>query len=127
MKLSLYLNSLNKKKIPMKDLDEDYDSVVKGYTPYVINRCLSYFPDTIIQCNNMNVNNHISKEMHYDYYLHSIRSRGRFSQWLKKEKVEDLELVKEYFGYSDRKAREAMNLLSQEDLEGIKEKMYKGG
>ncbi len=125
--MSLYLNSLNKSKTPMKDLDEDYHSVVKGYTPYVINRCLSYFPDTIIQCNNMNVNNHIGKEMHYDYYLHSLRRRGRFSQWLKKEKVEDLEMVKEYFGYSDRKAREAIGILTDEDMEGIKAAMYKGG
>ncbi len=111
----------------MRELDEDYYSVVKGYTPYVINRCLSYFPDTIIQSNNMNVNNHIGKEMLYDYYLHSLRRRGRFSQWLKKEKVEDLEMVKEYFGYSDRKAREAIGILTDEDMEGIKAAMYKGG
>ena len=127
MKLGDYLKSLNKDKTPMKNLDEDFDSVVKSYTPFVVNRCMSYFPDTIIQSNNMNISSHICKEMHYDYLLHSIRKRSRFSSWLKREDPEELDAVKKYFGYSDRKARDIMDILSDEDIENIKKEIDTGG
>ena len=96
VKLGDFLKSLNQKKTPMKNLDEDLQSTVKSYTPFIINRCMSYFPDTIIQSNNMNFNSGVSKEMHYDYFLYSVRKRNRFSPWLKKENIQDLEIVKEY-------------------------------
>ena len=127
MKLGDYLKSLNQSKTPMKNLGEDYDHVVKSYTPFIINRCMSYFPDTIIQSNNMNINNHVSKEMHYDYLLYSVRKRNRFSPWLKKENVPNLEVVKEYFGYSDKKAMEACSILSEQDISNIKDELFKGG
>ena len=127
MKLGDYLKSLNKDKTPMKSLDDDFDSVVKSYTLFVVNKCMSYFPDTVIQSNNMNINSHICKEMHYDYLLYSIRKRSRFSSWLKREDPVDLEAVKKYFGYSDRKAREIMDILSDEDIKNIKDEIYEGG
>ena len=127
VKLGDFLKSLNQKKTPMKNLDEDLQSTVKSYTPFIINRCMSYFPDTIIQSNNMNFNSGVSKEMHYDYFLYSVRKRNRFSPWLKKENIQDLDVVKEYFGYSDRKTREIFDLLSEEDIEMIKKETYRGG
>lgn len=127
VKLGDFLKSLNQKKTPMKNLDEDLQSTVKSYTPFIINRCMSYFPDTIIQSNNMNFNSGVSKEMHYDYFLYSVRKRNRFSPWLKKENIQDLDIVKEYFGYSDRKTREIFDLLSEEDIEMIKKETYRGG
>ena len=127
VKLGDFLKSLNQKKTPMKNLDEDLQSTVKSYTPFIINRCMSYFPDTIIQSNNMNFNSSVSKEMHYDYFLYSVRKRNRFSPWLKKENIQDLDVVKEYFGYSDRKTREIFDLLSEEDIEMIKKETYRGG
>ena len=127
MKLSDYLKAINYSKKSMDSLSEDYDTVVKKYAPFVVNRCLSYFPDTIIQSNNMNLNSHLDKRMHFDYLSSSIRRRNRFSKWHRKEENENLVIVKEYFGYSNRKAIEALSILSEKDLDGMKKEMDKGG
>ena len=127
MKLSDYLKAINYSKKSMDSLSEDYDTVVKKYAPFVVNRCLSYFPDTIIQSNNMNLNSHLDKRMHFDYLSSSIRRRNRFSKWHRKEENENLAIVKEYFGYSNRKAIEALSILSEKDLDGMKKEMDKGG
>lgn len=127
MKLSVYLNAINQTKKKMSDLDEDFDTVKKKYSPFVINRCLSFFPDTLIQTNNMNQHHHLDKEMQYEYLLHSVRPRKRFSPWEKKIQPSDLDLVKEYYGYSNSKAYEVLDLLDQDDLEMMREQLNPGG
>jgi intergrase/recombinase len=123
MNLTEYLNSINYSK---KNLMGDTDAE-KSYAPYVINRCLSYFPDTLLHANEMNRLNFLDKKVQYDYYLGSIRARKRFSKWLKKEEDDDIELVKNYFGYSDKRAREALRILSKEDISNIKKELNIGG
>ena len=115
MKLSEYLNAINYTK---DDLfaDEEAD---KGYVPFVINRCLSYFPDTIMQVNELNVNPNVSKKMQFDYLRNAIRKRKRFSKWLKNTKDDRLESIKLHFGYGDKKALEAMRVLSDEKIDEI--------
>ena len=123
MNLSEYLNSINYSK---KNLMIDSDTE-KAYAPYVVNRCLSYFPDTLLHANEMNRLNFLDKKVQYNYYLGSIRSRKRFSKWLKKEESQDIELVKQYYGYSDKRAREALRILSSEQIKNIKKELDIGG
>ena len=123
MNLTEYLNSINYSK---KNLMVDTDAE-KSYAPYVVNRCLSYFPDTLLHANEMNRLNFLDKKVQNDYYLGSIRSRKRFSKWLKKEESDDIELIKNYFGYSDKRAREALKILTKDDIANIKKEMNIGG
>lgn len=123
MNLSEILNSINySKKNILTDPQQE-----KEYVPYVINRCLSYFPDTLLHANEMNRLNFLDKRVQYDYYLRSIRSRKRFSKWLKKEEVDDLEIVKKFFNYSEKRAREALKILSKDDIKNIKKQLDIGG
>lgn len=123
MNLSEFLNSINySKKNIMLDTQTE-----KAYAPYVVNRCLSYFPDTLLHANEMNRLSFLDKRVQYDYYLQTIRARKRFSKWLKKEESSDIDLVKEYFGYSDKRAREALRVLTPEQIKSIKKEMNIGG
>ena len=100
---------------------------MRQYPPYVINKCLSAFIDTIIYSNEMNVNHHIDKDMQYSFYLNSLRKKRRFSPWQKKDKVQDLDLIKKYFKYNDDKARDALRILTKDQIELIKSKLNTGG
>lgn len=122
--LSEYLNAINHKKEPLMDGDEIME---KEYVPFVVNRCLSYFPDTIFFINEMNQLHNLPKKMQFDYLRMSIRKKKRFSPWLKKNKIEKLDIIKEYFGYSTDKALDVIDLISEEDLITIQERLYKGG
>lgn len=122
--LKHYLNSINHTKKNL--MDEDSQSI-EPYPPYIINRCLSGFVDTIMYANEMNINNFLDKKLQYDFYINIVRPRKRFTPWLKKEKIEDLELVKQYYGYSNEKARTALRILTEEQLEFIRTKLKKGG
>jgi hypothetical protein len=119
-----YLNSINQTKINL--MDEDSCSE-KQYLPYVINRCFSGFIDTILIANEMNLNSHLDKKLQYDFYINIIRPKKRFSPWLKKEKFDSLECIKQYYGYSDEKAKIALKILTDEQIEFIKSKMNRGG
>tara|TARA_R100000152_G_C6766541_1_gene191564 strand:- start:1219 stop:1596 length:378 start_codon:yes stop_codon:yes gene_type:complete len=125
MKLGEYLTAINWSKEQLMDTDDDW--VEKKYQPYIVNRCLSYFPDTILQTNNMNRYPDLDKKLQFDYLQNSIRKRKRFSKWAKNEESENFEIVKEYFGYGNRKTREVIDLLSAEDIESIKEELFTGG
>jgi len=123
MNLSEFFNSINySKKNIMLDTQTE-----KAYAPYVVNRCLSYFPDTLLHANEMNRLNFLDKRVQYDYYLCSIRARKRFSKWLKKEESSDIDLIKQYYGYSDKRAREALRILTPEQIKSIKKEMDIGG
>ena len=119
-----WLNSINFTK---EDLTVDDPDVVKGYTPYIVNRCLSGHLDTVLYSNEMNLHNHLDKDMQYQFYLNSLRKRKRFSPWMRKDKISNLDLVKQYYGYSNEKAMQALNILSKEQLDFIKQRLDIGG
>ena len=124
MNLGEILSSINhNKENILRERDEREE---KQYAPYVINRCLSYFPDTIFLVNSMNCIPNVDKRMHYEFLLNSVRKRKRFSKWLKREQNESLEWIKEYYKISDKKAREYVLLLSDEEIEDIKSRTTYG-
>lgn len=100
----------------------------KDYVPFVVNRALSYHLDCVLYANEMNMYNGLDKDMQYQYLLNSVRSMKRkFQPWQKSSVIKDLECVKEYFGYSNNKAKDALRILSEEQLAEIREKTIKGG
>jgi hypothetical protein len=99
----------------------------KGYTPYMVNRALSFFVDTVFQANEMNKNYHLDNKLQFDYLLNNIRPRKRWSQWLKPEKIDNIDIVKEYYEFSNEKAKNALEILSVDQLEYIKQKLDIGG
>ena len=122
--LSEILSSINhNKENILRDRDEREE---KQYAPYVINRCLSYFPDTIFLVNSMNCIPNVDKRMHYEFLLTSVRKRKRFSKWLKKEQDIRLDWIKEYYNVSEKKAREYISFLTDEQIEDIKSRTTYG-
>ena len=120
MELKDWLNSINFTK-------EDLTEYTKEYPPYIVNRCLSGHLDCIMFANEMNKYHHLSKDMQYSFYLNSLRKRKRFSPWLRKDKVQDLECVKQYYGYSNEKASQALKILTNEQINFIKQRLDVGG
>jgi len=99
----------------------------KGYVPFVVNRSLSYFNDTVLLANEMNRYHHLDEKLQYHFLLNIVRTRKRFSKWAKPEIENDIEAVKEYYGYSNDKARQVLSLLSSDQITRIRDKVYKGG
>ncbi|CAB4182113.1 clamp loader small subunit [uncultured Caudovirales phage] len=99
----------------------------KDYNPFLTNRGLSYFPDTIFHAQEMNKLHHLDKKLQYDYLFNSIRKSKRFSKWSKKDNIKDIDAIIEYFGYSRRRAEEVLNILDKEQVKSIKKKLDKGG
>lgn len=118
-----WLNSINHTKNNIMDEDPD----ASGYPAYVVNRCLSGHMDCILYVNEMNLAHQLDPKLQYDFYINTLRPRKRFSPWLKKEAIKDLDLVKRYYGYSNEKARTALALLSKSQLEQIELKLNTGG
>lgn len=123
--LSEYLNAINTTKEPLMDESESY--VKQSYPPFVVTRCLSYFPDTLFVVNEMNTRPHTDSKMHFDFLRHAVRPRKRFSKWLKREEDERVGALVEYYGISSRKAREALRVLTEEEIEEIVKATFKGG
>ena len=119
-----WLNSINFNK---KDLIEEDPSTSKDYPPYIINRCLSGHLDCIMFVNEMNKYPNLDKDMQYSFYLNTLRKKKRFSPWLRKDKVTDLQCVKEYYGYSNEKASQALKILSKQQIDYIKQRLETGG
>ena len=122
-KLTDYLNAINVNKASLCD-DEQGE---KGYVPFLVNRGLSYFPDTILQANAMNRHASLRKRMQFDFLRHSIRSRKRFSKWFKTEEADNLAAVKERYGCSDAKAKEILRVLTPEQISEVVASTNKGG
>ena len=123
--LSDYLNAINVSKEPLLDSSESYTK--QSYPPFVVTRCLSYFPDTLVAANEMNTRPLIDSKMHFDFLRGAVRPRKRFSKWLKREDDSRVAALVEYYGMSSRKAREALSVLSEADLEEIVAAVDKGG
>ena len=120
-----YLKSINRTKEKLMDNDDELWE--KKYPPFIINKCLAPFPDTVHLVNEMNVNHHLDTKLQFDFLLNSIRPRERYTPWLKAKKIKNLDYVKEYYGYSNEKAKVALDILSDEQIETIKNSLSKGG
>jgi hypothetical protein len=123
--LTKYLTAINYSK--EKLLDTDDREWEKKYPPFIINKGLSYFSDTIMYANEMNRLHHASKHMQFSFFLNSIKSINLFSKWLKASKIKDLDVIKQHFGYSNKRAQEVLSILTKEQIDYIKERLYKGG
>ena len=119
-----WLNSINFNK---KNLIEENSNSIKQYPPFIVNRCLSGHIDCIMFVNEMNLNHSLDKDMQYSFYLNSLRKKKRFSPWIRKDKIKDLECVKQYYGYSNEKASEALKILTKEQISFIKKRLEIGG
>ena len=121
-----YVNDINfKKKNLMRETDND-KLAESGYVPYLTNRSLSYFPDTLFHAQNMNVNNNLDNLLQYEYLLNIVRPKKRFAKWVKPEDNDDLEIIKMYFGYSNKKAEQALKILSSDVIREIRYKITRG-
>ena len=118
-----FLNQINYGK---NDIMVD-DLVEKDYNSFMVNRGLSYFNDSVIFANEMNINHHVDSRLQFDFLINIIRKRKRFSKWLRPQIENDVEVVKEYYGYSNEKARQVLPLLSADQINGLREKVKKGG
>jgi hypothetical protein len=122
-----FVNSINQTKKDLMTGTENDELAEKGYAPFIVNKSLSYFPDTLLYANEVNMLAHIDNKLQYHYLLNSIRAQKRYSKWAKKEDSDDLEVVKQYYGYSNDKAYQALSILSKDQLKLIKEKLQQGG
>tara|TARA_Y100000004_G_C8914518_1_gene412484 strand:- start:610 stop:1005 length:396 start_codon:yes stop_codon:yes gene_type:complete len=118
-----FINSINYSK---KNLIEDKEDE-KQYVPFIVNRGLGYFQDTILLANEMNVNCHVDNKMQYDFLKNTVRKRKRFSKWLKAEDDEKLDIICKYFGYSRNVAKSVIDLFDSSAIEDIKKRLDTGG
>ena len=124
MELKDWLNSINFNK---KNLIKENPDNVKQYPSFIINRCLSGHLDCVLFANEMNKYHFLDKDMQYSFYINIIRKKKRFTPWIRKDKIEDLEFIKNYYGYSDEKAYQALKILSKDQIEFIKKRFETGG
>tara|TARA_R110002020_G_scaffold131644_1_gene294234 strand:+ start:5179 stop:5577 length:399 start_codon:yes stop_codon:yes gene_type:complete len=118
-----FVNSINytKEDIMVDDIAE------KQYIPFIVNKGLSFTPDTVVYANEMNSRPHLQKLLQYQFLINIVRKKKRFSKWIKKEKIEAIDIVKEYYGYNTEKARQVMSILSTDQIQTLKKRLYKGG
>lgn len=118
-----FINAItfNKTELMVDDWSE------KQYVSYIVNKGLSYGADTVIPANEMNSRPHIDKKLQFQFLINSIRPRKRFNKWIKAEKIESIEVVKTHYGYSTEKARQALSILNQSQIDYLKQKLEKGG
>ena len=119
-----YLYSINQSKKNLLDLDPESE---KAYPPFIINKCLGSFTDSILFANEMNKNSHLPKKLQYDFLINTLKPRKRFTPWVRKQTLEELELVKQYFGYSQDKAIQALRILTKDNIDEIRKALNKGG
>jgi len=120
-----YLPAINHTKKNLMDSDDPMWE--KKYPAFMVNKVLSGFQDTVMLCNEMNRNHFLDRDMQFQFLLNSIRSKKRFTPYVRRSKIKDIECVKEYYGYSNDKAKSALDILTKEQLKLIKESLYKGG
>ena len=118
-----FLNSINSTKVNLLDKDPEN---INQYNSFLVNRSLSYFPDTVLISNEMNRLHHIDARLQYDFLINIVRKKKRFSKWDKPQST-DIECIKEYYGYSDSKAKQIIGLLTSEQIQELKNKVNKGG
>ena len=121
-----FINSINfTKKNLMRNTDND-ELAEKGYVPFITNKTLSYFTDTLLYSNEMNSLHHLDNKLQYEFYLNSIHKKKRFAKWAKADDNDDLSMISEFYQISLSKAKEAIKILSPEQIKIIKDKMEQG-
>ena len=120
-----YLKSINQTKENLMDSDDPMWE--KKYSPYIVNKCIAPFNDTIMFVNEINMRHHLENKLQYDFLLNTIRPKNRFAPWVRGSKIKDLEFIKEYYGYSNEKAKVALQILSNDQIKTIKDSLSKGG
>ena len=120
-----YLNAINHTKERL--LDSEDEQWEKKYAPFIVNKCVAPFPDTLMLVNEIKQLHHLDKKLQFDFLLNSLRTRKRYTPWMKAKKLKNLEYVKEYYGYNNEKAKIALDILSDEQISAIKQKLNKGG
>ena len=124
MELKDWINSINQTK---KNIIDEDPSIEKDYSPYVINRIYSGHLDSVMFANEMNKYHFLPKKIQYDFLLNSLRVKKRYAPWLRKDEIKDLDLVKRYYGYSNEKAKQALRILTKDQINFIKSKFETGG
>ena len=124
MELKEWLNSINNTK---KNLIDEDPSLEKEYPPYIINRCFSGHIDSIMFANELNKYPNLDKKLQYDFFLNSLRKKKRFSPWLRKDQIKNIDLIKQYYGYSNEKAKQVLNILTKEQLSFMRDRLETGG
>ena len=120
-----YLNAINHTKEKLMDTeDEEWE---RKYSPFIVNKCLAPFQDTILLVNEINQYPNIDKKLQFDFLINSLRPRKRFTPWVKAKKLDDIEYVKEFYGYNNEKAKVALTILNDDQIATIKQKLNKGG
>ena len=119
-----WLNSINQTK---KNLIDENPLSENEYPPFVINKCLSGHIDCLMYSNEMNMNHNLDKKLQYDFFINILRTKKRFSPWIRKDIVKDLDYVKKYYGYNNEKAQQALNILTKEQINFIRNKFETGG
>tara|TARA_R100001015_G_C4470675_1_gene54459 strand:- start:133 stop:513 length:381 start_codon:yes stop_codon:yes gene_type:complete len=118
-----FIKSINdtKKDIIVDDVSE------KGYNPFIINRNFSFFNDTVLYANEMNRYHHLDHRLQFDFFINIIKKKKRWSKWIKPQDINNLELIKQHYGYSNDKAKSVLQLFNNEQIEELKRKGLKGG
>ena len=118
-----FIKSINdtKKDIIVDDVSE------KGYNPFIINRNFSFFNDTVLYANEMNRYHHLDHRLQFDFFINIIKKKKRWSKWIKPQDINNLELIKQHYGYSNDKAKSVLQLFNNEQIEELKRKGFKGG
>ena len=122
-----FTNSINQTKQDLMRGTANDKIAEKSYSPFLTNRALSYHNDTVFYANEMNTRHHLDNLLQYDFLLNIVRPKKRYAKWSKKDNDGDVLIVKEYFGYNDTKARQALSILTPEQLTQIKITLQKGG
>ena len=120
-----YLKAVNHTKERL--LDNEDEEWERKYPPFIVNKCVAPFPDTVMLVNEINQLPHLDKKLQFDFLINSLRPRKRYTPWMKAMKLENLEYVKEYYGYNNEKAKAALDILTDDQISAIKRKLYKGG
>ena len=120
-----YINAINYTKEPL--LDTEDEQWVKKYPPYIVNKCIAPFPDSVMLVNEINQLHHLDKKLQFDFLINSLRPRKRYAPWMKAKKLKSLEYVKEFYGYNNEKAKAALDILNDQQISAIKERLNKGG
>ena len=120
-----YLKAINVSKESL--LDSEDEQWEKKFAPFIVNKCVAPFEDTVMLVNEINQLHHLDKKLQFDFLINSLRPRKRYAPWMKAKKLKNLEYVKEFYGYNNQKAKVALELLDEKQISAIKEKLNKGG
>lgn len=122
-----YLNSINHKKEDIIQESDNPELAEKLYPPFMVNRGLSYFTDTILFANEMNIRHQSDNKLQFDFFLNSIRKRKRFTKWFKKDQDESIDLIMSHYNYSYEKAKHVVSLFDEHQINLLREKAFEGG